>query len=238
MSASHREGDGGKLSHCLHGETLERQPEMFDKAPEKRSLNRYTAVKRVCNLSVFNGTVKQQWLTKDFAVCPRSSFSNCAKAQERQQKLTGVSTPVLVVRSRDVAAITAAVLLLLCCCFCCSTIRDAPRKTIRNADPHAYSCKKVSLRCSIFFIWRSGLTRGAGTKNSNSTSPPPLLLCCCCCAAAAVLLLLLLHDPRFIAAPRSAMLIRDAYTERFPKKMFRFGVPFPSFGVLVFPGVL
>ena len=30
--------------------------------------------------------------------------------------------------------------------------------------------------------------RGAGTKNSNSTSPPPLLLCCCCCPTAAVLL--------------------------------------------------
>ena len=44
LSAIHREGDGGKLlvysSHCLHGETHERQPEMFDKAPEKRSLNR------------------------------------------------------------------------------------------------------------------------------------------------------------------------------------------------------
>ena len=44
------------------------------------------------------------------------------------------------------------------------------------------SRKNVPLRCSIFFIWRSGLTRGARTKNSNSTSPLPLLLCCCCCA--------------------------------------------------------
>ena len=41
LSARHREGDGEKLS-LLDGETLERQPEMFDKAPEKRSLNRYT----------------------------------------------------------------------------------------------------------------------------------------------------------------------------------------------------
>ena len=65
----------------LHGETLERQPEMFDKAPEKRSLNRFTAVKRVCNLSVFNGTGKQQRLTKDSAVCPSSSLSNCANAE-------------------------------------------------------------------------------------------------------------------------------------------------------------
>ena len=102
------------------------------------------------------------------------------------------------------------------------------------------SRKNAPLRCSIFFIWRSGLTQGAGTKNGNSTSPPPLLLCCCwcaaaavllcccccaavllllcCCAAAAVLLLLLLQDPRFIAAPRSAMLIRDAYTEIPEKK--------------------
>ena len=46
-----------------------------------------------------------------------------------------------------------------------------------------------------------------------TTAAVLLLLCCCCCAAAAVLLLLLLHDPRFIAAPRSAMLIRDAYAE-------------------------
>ena len=29
---------GTNSPHCLHGETLERQPEMFDKAPEKRSL--------------------------------------------------------------------------------------------------------------------------------------------------------------------------------------------------------
>ena len=63
LSASHREEDGEKLSHCMHGATLERQPEMFDKAREKRSLNRYNAVKRVCNLSVINGTVKQQRLT-------------------------------------------------------------------------------------------------------------------------------------------------------------------------------
>ena len=118
LSASHRQGDGENLSHWLHGATLERQPEMFDQAPEKRSLNRYTALKDVCNLSVFNGTVKQQWLTKDSAVCPRSSFSNCAKAQERKQRLTGASTLVLFVRSRDVTATTAAVLLLLCCCCC------------------------------------------------------------------------------------------------------------------------
>ena len=42
LSARHREGDEEKLSDCFHGETLERQPQMFDKAPEKRSLNRYT----------------------------------------------------------------------------------------------------------------------------------------------------------------------------------------------------
>ena len=72
---------GKNSPHWLHGATLERQPEMFDQAPEKRSLNRYTAVKRVCNLSVFNGTVKKQRLTKDSAVCPRSSLSNCANAE-------------------------------------------------------------------------------------------------------------------------------------------------------------
>ena len=90
-------------------------------------------------------------------------------------------------RCRDVAATTAALLLLLCCCFCCSTIRDASRSTIRNADPRCIiyreSRKNVPLRCSIFFIWRSVLTRCAGTKNSNSTSPPPLLLCCCFCCS-------------------------------------------------------
>ena len=60
-----------------------------------------------------------------------------------------------------------------------------------NVVKKAKGCTMV-----IYIYMRSGLTRGAGTKNSNSTSPPPLLLCCCCCAAAAVLLLLLLHDPR------------------------------------------
>ena len=31
--------------------------------------------------------------------------------------------------------------------------------------------KNVPLRCSISFIWRSGLPRGAVTKNSNFTVP-------------------------------------------------------------------
>ena len=78
VSESQGRRQGKTLS--LHGETLERQPEMFDKAPEKRSLNRFTAVKRVCNLGVFNGTVKRQRLTKDSAVCPSSSLFNCANA--------------------------------------------------------------------------------------------------------------------------------------------------------------
>ena len=160
-----------------------------------------------CNLSVFNGTVKQQ-LTKDFAVCPRSSFSNCAKAQERKQRAhrcihARPFRPEPRRRCHHSCCAAAAVLLLLCCCFCCSTIRDASRSTIRTADPQCIICresrKNVSLRGSISFNWRSGLTRGAGTKNSSSASPPPLLLCCCCCAAAAVLLLLLFHDPRRIA---------------------------------------
>ena len=107
------------------------------------------------------------------------------------------------------------------------------------------SRKNVPLRCSIFCIWRSGLTRGAGTKNINSTSPPPLLLCCCCCAAAAAVLLCCCCCAAASAAPRSAIhrcsTIRDAdprFIQRFPKKMFRFHVPFPSFGVLVCPVVL
>ena len=70
-------------------------------------------------------------------------------------------------RCRDVAATTAAVLLLLCCCFCCSTIRDAYKE---SESPE----KNVPLRCSISFIWRSDLTRGAGTKNSNFTLPQRL----------------------------------------------------------------
>ena len=79
--------------------------------------------------------------------------------------------------------------LLLCCC-CCAAVavllllfhdpRCGARSTMHNMQSE--SRKKVPLRCSIFFIWRSGLTRGAGTKNNNSTSPLPLLLCCCCCA--------------------------------------------------------
>ena len=63
-----------------------------------------------------------------------------------------------------------------------SVPRSAMRSTIDNAQYADESRKKVPLRSSIFFIWRSGLTRGAETKNSNSTSPLPLLLCCCCCA--------------------------------------------------------
>ena len=31
--------------------------------------------------------------------------------------------------------------------------------------------KNLPLRCSISFIWGSGLTRSAGTKNSNFTLP-------------------------------------------------------------------
>ena len=87
-----------------------------------------------------------------------------------------------------------------------SVPRSAMRSTIDNAQYADESRKKVPLRSSIFFIWRSGLTRGAETKNSNSTSPPPLLLCCCCCAAASA-------DPRSAIhrGARSAMLIRDAY---------------------------
>ena len=43
--------------------------------------------------------------------------------------------------------------------------------------------KKVPLRCSMFFIRRSGLTRGAGTKTATRRRRHH-----CCCAAAAVLL--------------------------------------------------
>ena len=142
-----------------------------------------------------------------------------------------------------------------------SVPRSAMRSTIDNAQYADESRKKVPLRSSIFFIWRSGLTRGAETKNSNSTSPLPLLLCCCCCATekhrttsssfptckmsqgdAEPTCKISQGDAElkgFVkccwccaapsgappsAAPRSAIL---------PKKMFRFGVPFPSFGVLV-----
>ena len=77
------------------------------------------------------------------------------------------------------------------CCCCCAAASAAPRSAINRGARSAMlirdACaeipeKNVPLRCSIYFIWRSGLTRGAGTKNSNSTSPLPLLLCCCCCA--------------------------------------------------------
>ena len=59
-----------------------------------------------------------------------------------------------------------------------------------------------------FFTWRSGWTRGAGTKNSNSTSPPPLLLCCCCCAAAS-------------AAPRSAIHRCSTIRDSDPRCIYR-----------------
>ena len=136
LSASHREGDGEKLSHCLHGETFARQPEMFDKAPEKRSLNRYTAVERVCNLSVFNGTLKQQWLLKTSRCVRARPFQIGRKRKNENKRLTGASTLVLFVRSRDVAATTAAVLLLLCCC-CAAAASSVPPSaiwsTIHNA---------------------------------------------------------------------------------------------------------
>ena len=107
---------------------------------------------------------------------------------------------------------------------------------------------------------------GCWDPNSNSTSPPPLLLCCCCCAtekhrttsSSFPTCKMSQGDAEptckksqgdaelkgFVkccwccaapsgappsAAPRSAIL---------PKNTFRFGVPFPSFGVLVCPGVL
>ena len=112
LSARYREGDGKSLSHCLHGETLERQPEMFE-------------------------------------------------------RLTGVSTLVLFVRSRDVAAIAAALRLLLCCCSCaaaavllllccccCAAASAAPRSaihrcsTIRDADPR-FIYRDSRKKCSV-----------------------------------------------------------------------------------------
>ena len=131
-------------------------------------------------------------------MCPRSSFSNCAKAQERKQKAHIVHPR----SSFSSVAATSLPPLLLCCC-CCAAASAVPRSAMHRGARSVmlsamHTCnmqrvrRKVPLRCSIFFIWRSGLTRGAGTKTAtrHSTSPPPLLLCCCCCAAAAVLLLL------------------------------------------------
>ena len=175
-------------------------------------------------------------------------------------RTTTKSSPVYPSSSLSSVAATSLLSLLLCCC-CCAAASAVPRSAMHREGRsamlirNAYSCQKVSLRCSIFFIWRSGLSRGAGTKNSNSTSPPPLLLYCCCCAAAAVLLktIALPHQAfqhetckisqgdaelkGFVkccwccgapsAAPRSAIL---------PIKMFRFGVPFPSLAFWFAPG--
>ena len=95
--------------------------------------------------------------TKGSPVHPRSSFSSVA----------ATSLPPL----------------LLCCC-CCAAASAVPRSAMhrgaRSAMPiamHRRTCnmqrvrKKVPLRCSISSIWRSGLPRGAVTKNSNFTVP-------------------------------------------------------------------
>ena len=69
-------------------------------------------------------------------------------------------------------------------------IRRPPRSTPKpsSAASDVYK-RQVPLRCSIFFIWRSGLTRGAGTKTATrrrrlaaTTAAVLLLRCCCCCA--------------------------------------------------------
>ena len=50
----------------------------------------------------------------------------------------------------------------------------APRSAMLIRDAYLYAEipeKNVPLRCSISFIWRSGLPRGAVTKNINFTVP-------------------------------------------------------------------
>ena len=55
---------------------------------------------------------------------------------------------------------------LVKCCCCCGAPSAAP------CDPRfSPREKKIPLRCSISFVWRSGLPRGAVTKNSNFTVP-------------------------------------------------------------------
>ena len=94
----------------------------------------------------------------------------------------------------SVAATSLSPLLLCCCCGAAASAvpRSAMHRGARSAvliAMHTRTCnmqrvrKKVPLRCSIFFIWRSGLTRGAGTKTATRRRRHH-----CCCAAAAVLL--------------------------------------------------
>ena len=77
------------------------------------------------------------------------------------------------------AAATSPPPLLLCCC-CCAAASAAPRSAMHRGarsamlirDAYTESPEKnVPLQCSISFIWRSGVTRGAGTKNSKFTLP-------------------------------------------------------------------
>ena len=195
LSASHREGDGEKLSHCLHGATNSRTA-----TRDVRKSARKTKPEQIyCCLACMQPSRIQRH--SKTAVVTILKTSGCVRARPFQivrkrknenKRLTGASTLVLFVRSRDVAATTAAVLLLLCCCFCCSTIRDASRSTIRNADPRCILVicrvtKKSPASVFHFLHLAFWFDPGCWDQNSNSTSPPPLLLCC---AAAAVLLLL------------------------------------------------
>ena len=69
---------GKNSSHCLHGETFERQPEMFDKAPEKRSVK--VVNKRLRGVSA---------LARPFQIARKRTNEN--------KRLTGLSTVVLFV---------------------------------------------------------------------------------------------------------------------------------------------
>ena len=134
-----------------------------------------TRLRVVSALVLFKLRESARTKTKGSPVHPRSSFSSVA----------ATSLPPL----------------LLCCC-CCTAASAVPRSAMYRGARSAMliamrvrTCnmqrvrKKVPLRCSIFFIWRSGLTRGAGTKTATrrrrlaaTTAAVLLLRCCCCCA--------------------------------------------------------
>ena len=129
-------------------------------------------------------------------MCPRSSFSNYAKAQERKQKAHRCNA-----RSFFSSVATTSLPPLLLCCCCCAAASAVPRSAMHRGARSAMLirtqcilviCSSVPKKspASVFHFLHLAFwfDPGCWDPNSTSTSPPPLLLCCCCCAAAAVLL--------------------------------------------------
>ena len=181
---------------------------------------------------------------------PRSSFSSVA----------ATSLPSLLLCCCCCAAAPVLLLLCRCCCAAASAVpRSAMHRGARSAMLIRTQCILVICRvpkkspASVFHFLHLAFwfDPGCWDQNSNSTSPPPLLLCCCCCAAEKQRT----TSSSFPTFPTCKISQGDAELKGFvkccwccaapsaprsaifPRKMVRFGVPFPSLGVLVFPGV-